>query len=281
MTNTPEIGRMLDIGTMRVNYHDAGEGHPVLLLHGSGAGVSAWANWRNTIPELAQFRRVLAPDLAGFGYTETPEDYEFVHMEGWVDQIIRFMDALGIEQADFVGNSFGGSLTLALVVRHPERVGRMVLMGSGGQPFEVNECLAKLWGYQPSIESMREILQIMAYDQRIATDELAELRYRSTIRPGVQERFEKVFPPPYQRWADVLVIPDEQLAALPHQTLLLHGRDDRVVPVEVSEQLAMKIPHAQLHIFGCCGHWTQIEQASRFNQLVHDFLREADAEKEG
>lgn len=274
MMKIPEIGRQIELGEFVVNYHDRGEGRPVLLLHGSGAGVSAWANWRNTLPELAKFRRVLAPDLLGFGYTQVPDDFAFQHMQSWVDQIVRFMDALEIEQADFIGNSFGASLTLALVVRYPERVGRMVLMGSGGQPFVVNENLMKLWGYKPSLEAMKEILQIMAYDQSIATDELAEMRYRTTLRPGAQALFERVFPEPYQRWADALVIDDDDLAALEHQTLILHGRDDAVVPVHVSEQLFKKIKNSQLHLFGCCGHWTQIEQAERFNQLVTQFLAE-------
>jgi len=277
MIISPEIGKTLQLNNIRVNYHDQGSGRPVILLHGSGAGVSAWANWRNTLPELAKRRRVLAPDLLGFGYSEVPEDYQFRHMDSWVEQIISFMDALAIEQADFIGNSFGASLTLALVVRYPNRVGRMVLMGSGGQPFTVNENLMKLWGYKPSLNAMKNILQIMAYDKSIATDELAELRYRATIRPGAQALFSRVFPAPYQRWADALVIDDEQLAVLPHQTLILHGRDDRVVPVHVSEQLFRKIQNAQLHLFGRCGHWIQIEQAARFNYLVSEFLSESNS----
>ena len=274
--NSPEIANMLDLGDIQINYHDQGEGRPVILLHGSGAGVTAWANWRNAIPLLSEFRRVLAPDLVGFGYTKEPENYSYTHMDTWVSQIIRFMDALDIEKADLIGNSFGGSLSLALAVRYPERIGRMVLMGSGGQPFTVSENLMKLWGYKPSIEAMKEILSIMAYDQSIATDELAEMRFKATDRPGFQERFERVFPPPYQRWADKQVVADEDLATLEHEVLIIHGRDDRVVPVDVSEQLFRKIKHAQMHLFGCCGHWTQIEQSARFNSLVLQFLQEAE-----
>ncbi len=274
MTSTPEIANSLQLGAIDVNYHDLGSGRPVVLLHGSGAGVSAWANWRLTMPVLAEFRRVIAPDLVGFGYTQVPHDFEFIHMQSWVDQVIGLLDALDIEQADFIGNSFGASLTLALVVQHPERVGRMVLMGSGGQPFEVSPELSKLWGYKPSRAAMREILQIMAFDQSIATEELAEMRYQATLRDGAQALFERVFPEPHQRWADALVIADEDLAALEHETLLLHGREDRVVPVQVSEALFNKIKNAQLHLFGSCGHWTQIEQAERFNHLVLQFLQE-------
>ncbi|MCP4596387.1 alpha/beta hydrolase [Neptuniibacter sp.] len=274
MSDSPEIANMLDLGDIQVNYHDQGQGKPVILLHGSGAGVTAWANWRNAIPMLSEFRRVLAPDLVGFGYTESPADYEYKHLDTWVDQIIRFMDALDIEKADFVGNSFGGSLSLRLAVEHPKRIGRIVLMGSGGQPFEVSPELAKLWGYKPSMEAMKEILGIMAFDQSIATDELAEMRYNATMRPGFQERFERVFPPPYQRWADAQVVSDEDLANLDNEVLIIHGRDDRVVPVQISENLFRKIKNAQMHLFGNCGHWTQIEQTARFNSLVLQFLQE-------
>jgi 2-hydroxymuconate-semialdehyde hydrolase len=84
----------------------------VLLIHGSGPGVTAWANWRLVMPALAQSCRVIAPDMVGFGYTERlPGD---VHtMEGWVAHAIGVLDALGIERTDLVGNSFGGAIALA------------------------------------------------------------------------------------------------------------------------------------------------------------------------
>ena len=276
MTQNPEIGLFHEAGDIKTNYHDVGEGHPVLLMHGSGAGVTAWANWMGLIPELSQERRVVAPDLAGFGYTEVPDDIEYRFMDTWVEQMMRLLDDLDIEQTDLVGNSFGGTLAIALAVHHPDRVRRMVLMGSGGQPFTVSPELEALWGYTPSFENMRRILDIMAFDRSLVTDDIADIRYRATIRPGVQERFERIFPPPRQRWADATAFSDEQLAGIDHETLILHGREDRVVPVSVSEQLFQKIDRAQLHIFGRCGHWTQIEQKQRFISLVRQFLNEAE-----
>lgn len=274
MSDNPEIAKSITIDKVTTNYHDVGKGFPVVLLHGSGAGVTAWANWRGTIPVLAGKSRVIAPDLVGFGYTEAPADFEYRFMDTWVEQIIGLLDALDIERTDLVGNSFGGSVSLALAVRHPERVRRIVLMGSGGQDFPVTQELEALWGYTPSLENMKKIMDIMAFDRSLVTDELAELRYRATIRPGVQERFERVFPPPRQRWSDAQVVADADLAALPHEVLIIHGRDDRVVPLEVSLSLARKIDRSQLHVFGRCGHWTQIEHGSRFVRLVEDFLAE-------
>ncbi|HJV25982.1 MAG TPA: alpha/beta fold hydrolase [Aromatoleum sp.] len=276
MDRNPEIAHRITIGSITTNYHDQGRGFPVMLLHGSGAGVTAWANWRGAIPELATKHRVIAPDLVGFGYTEAPADIEFRLMDTWVEQIIGLLDALDIEKTDLIGNSFGGTLSLALAIRHPQRFRRIVLMGSGGQPFEFTPELDALWGYTPSLDNMKRILDIMAFDRSIVTDELAEMRYRATARPGVQERFEKVFPAPRQRWVDAQVMSDEDLAALPHEILVIHGRDDRVVPLDVSLRLAAKIDRAQLHVFGRCGHWTQIEHGARFLQLVKNFLDEAE-----
>ena len=118
-------------------------------------------------------------------------------------------------------------------------------------------------------------MDIMAYDRSLVTDELAELRYRATIRPGAQEAFEQVFPEPRQRWLDSQIVADEDLAKIEHEVLILHGREDRVVPLEASQHLFDVIPNSQLHVFGKCGHWTQIEHAARFQQLVDSFLGEA------
>jgi 2-hydroxymuconate-semialdehyde hydrolase len=118
-------------------------------------------------------------------------------------------------------------------------------------------------------------MDIMAYDRSLVTDELAELRYRATIRPGAQEAFEKVFPEPRQRHLDAQIVPDDELAKIDHEVLILHGREDRVVPVAASQRMFDTIPNSQLHVFGKCGHWTQIEHANRFQQLVSQFLGEA------
>lgn len=271
---SPEIGREIIAAGYRTNLHDQGEGFPVLLIHGSGPGVTAWANWRGIIPPLAQNRRVLAPDMLGFGFSERPADARY-NQARWVEHAIGVLDALGIAQADIVGNSFGGGLALALAIRHPERVRRLVLMGSVGVTFPITEGLDAVWGYNPSFEEMRRLLDVFAYDRNLVNDELAELRYQASIRPGFQESFAAMFPAPRQRWVDGLASDPKQISTLPHETLVIHGREDRVIPLSASQALAELIPNAQLHVYGHCGHWTQIEHAGRFARLVEDFLAEA------
>ncbi|MCT7291389.1 alpha/beta fold hydrolase [Rhodococcus sp. PAE-6] len=276
----PEVAQTIRTGGFETNYHDVGEGDgiPVLLLHGSGAGVSAWANWRGLIPVLAEQCRVIAPDLVGFGYTTLPDPVRFEIFDTWIDQILALLDGLEIPKVHVVGNSFGGGLALHLAVRHPQRLGRIVLMGAGGVQFDFTPELDALWGYTPSVENMKKIMDIMAYDRSLVTDELAELRYKATARPGAQEAFEQVFPEPRQRWLDAQIVPDEDLAAIEHEVLILHGREDRVVPVAASQKMFDLIPNSQLHVFGKCGHWTQIEHAARFQQLVSAFFAEDSAE---
>ena len=140
MNTSPEIGSSINAGGITTNYHEQGAGEPVLLLHGSGPGVSAWANWRLVIPRLAENFRVIAPDIAGFGFTERPEGIHY-EMETWLKHALDFLDALEIGQAHVIGNSFGGALAVALAIEAPQRVSRLVLMGSVGLEFELTEFL--------------------------------------------------------------------------------------------------------------------------------------------
>lgn len=270
-TENPEIANSISAGGIRTNYHDHGDGEPVLLIHGSGPGVSAWANWRLTIPELAQQYRVIAPDMAGFGFSERQPDVVY-NMDNWVKQVLGLLDALEISRASVVGNSFGGALALALAIRYPERVNKLVLMGSVGVPFTITEGLDRVWGYEPARENMKALLDIFAYSRELVTDELAELRYQASIRPGFQESFASMFPAPRQQWVDAMASPLADIRVLPHHTLIIHGRDDQVIPLQNAYDLLALIEHAELHVFGRCGHWTQIEHSQRFCQLVSVFL---------
>ena len=274
MSNNPEIGKSILANGIQTNYHEHGQGEPVLLIHGSGPGVTGWANWRLTIPALAENFRVIAPDIVGFGYTERPADVKY-NMETWLNHILGFMDALGIQKTHVVGNSFGGGLALAMAIRAPQRVERLVLMGSAGLPFPLTEGLNRVWGYTPSIDNMRGLLDLFAFDRNRVTDDLARMRFEASVRPGIQEAFAQMFPAPRQNGVNSLVSDEVAIKALPHTTLIVHGREDKVIPLASSYELFSMIQQAQIHVFGQCGHWTQIEHATRFNKLISDFFTEA------
>jgi 2-hydroxy-6-oxo-octa-2,4-dienoate hydrolase len=267
----PEIGETIDANGVKTNYLEAGAGPPVVLVHGSGPGVTAYANWRLVIPALSERFRVIAPDMVGFGFSERPDGADY-SVQTWADQVVGLLDALGLDKASIVGNSFGGAIALKVASQHPDRVDKLVLMGSMGVDFPITEGLDRVWGYTPSFENMRAVLDVFAYDRALVPDELAEVRYRASTQPGFQESYGAMFPAPRQRWVDAMRTPDDEIRKITHETLVVAGREDRVIPVETSLTLMRLIDNAQLHVYPHCGHWTQIERSADFNRLVSDFL---------
>jgi 2-hydroxymuconate-semialdehyde hydrolase len=264
-------GHTIDVDGIATHYHDAGSGRAVLLLHGSGPGVSAWANWRLVIPEFAASFRVIAPDQIGFNQTLPPDGVRYGR-ELWTNHALRLMETLGIESYDVVGNSMGGAIAFSMAAGEPERIGRIVAMGTMGIAAELPPGLDEVWGYEPSTESMRRLIELFAFDQSIVTDELVKLRYDASTAPGIQEAFSSMFPAPRQRWLDDLALSKDELAAIRQPVLLVHGWNDRVVPRTSSLALMDILPDVRLHAFGQCGHWVMIEQTKPFNELVARFL---------
>lgn len=269
--NNPEISLSIKTGSFNTNYHDYGQGFPLLMLHGSGPGVSAWTNWGRLFPSLSQHCRILAPDLAGFGFTERPAGFVY-GQDIWLKQILNFLDALGLEKVDLLGYSFGGALALALAVNYPARVRRLVLMGSMGVSFQLTYGLDKVWGYTPSVEKMRQVLEQLVYSKELITDEMTLARYQACLCPGVLESFGAIFPAPRQRWVNESAGYEDRIKDIEQPALIIHGRDDRVIPLETSFRLHRLIENSQLHVFGRCGHWVQFEQTAGFLAVLKNFL---------
>ncbi len=270
-TTDPEIGRTVEAAGIKTYYLEAGTGEAVVLLHGSGPGVTGYANWRLTILVLSQRFRVLAPDIAGIGYTEREANI-FYNLDLWVRHIVGILDALKIAKAHFDGNSLGGALTLAITARHPERVGKFVLVGAAGTKFRLTPELDAVWGYEPSVENMRRLVYSFAYDTSFINDELIRSRYEASIRSGFHESYSQLFPALRERHIALLATPYETIKSLPHSALIIHGCDDRIIPLDTSLRLHGLIARSELHVLGQCGHWTQIEKKDRFNQVVESFL---------
>jgi len=245
---------------------------PVLLLHGSGPGVTATANWRPIIPALSASRRVVAPDQLGFGGTATGERRTYGRA-AWTDHALSLLDTLGIGTVDIIGNSMGGAIALSIAAARPQAVRRLVLMGSMGVAMALPQGLDAVWGYTPGAEQMRRVIGLFAHNRDLVTDELVGLRYRASLDPPVRDSWAAMFPEPRQRWVDDLALSGAELAAIGAPVLLVHGRDDRVVPWRNSSaQLVDLLPDTRLHILSGCGHWTMIERTADFLAVVQPFL---------
>ena len=242
------------------------------------------------MPALTPTHRAIAIDMLGYGYTD--------HARGgvystpiWVDFLKAFIDALGFEKVSFVGNSFGGAMTLAFAVRYPERVKNFVLMGAAGLKFNVKANVifagpekkvvpALNFKFVPSLENMRTLVRQFYYNpdlvDGVELEEIVEHRHRLSIRPSEQEDRRKMFPGTPQDTMDMLSTPDDQIAAIPHKVLICHGREDNAVPVRSAVRMNELILRSQLHVFGQCGHWAMMEHRDRFNALISQFFNEKD-----
>jgi 2-hydroxymuconate-semialdehyde hydrolase len=264
-----------------VSYAGTKKEGAVLLLHGSGPGASAWSNWQTAVPAFSKDAMTLAPDLAGFSKSVAPEHPDTVlgWMEMWANQLFGLLDHFGCTRVNVVGNSLGGGVALQLLLRRPELFNRVALMGAVGAPFELTQELDIIWGFydDPSEEKMARIISWFAYDESFLGDrlkEIAAMRYKAAMEPSVRKAFAAMFPAPRQRHVDDLRIPPADLRRIKNPTLLIHGNEDYIVPVETSHYLLQHLGGpAQMHIYRRCSHWTQIEYRESFERLVSTFFR--------
>ena len=190
----------------------------------------------------------------------------------WTDHVWAFMDAHGIEKAGVIGNSLGGRIALQMATDQPDRIVKMVLMGTPGARMTPTEGLAALRAYEPSYDAMRELLRnYFAVNPAMITDELVKIRYEASIADGAYEVYRAMFFDPRHTGSDI-GITDNEVRAITTPTLLIHGREDKVVALQVSVTMLGLLPNADRHVFSACGQWTQVERADEFSAVVTDYL---------
>lgn len=264
-------------GPLKLHYHDIGGGkETVVMLHGSGPGASGWANFsRNVEAFNAAGYRVILLDCPGWGKsdpivcTSSRSDLNANALKG-------LLDAIGIDRAHIVGNSMGAHSTVAFTLANPERVGKLVLMGGGtGGPSQFvpmpTEGIKLLQGLyrDPTIENLKKMMQVFVYDASKLTDELFQIRLDNMLtRQDHLENFVKSMAANPKQFPDY----GPRLSEITAPSLVIWGRDDRFVPMDVGLRLVWGLPNADLHLFNRCGHWAQWEHADKFNRLVLDFL---------
>ena len=290
-TSAPELTREATSRTVdgpdHLHYHRAGTGPGLLLVHGSGPGVSGWANFGPNVPVFSGDRTVVIPDLPGFGGSHVPDLHAAPYARTAVEALLRVLDAEGLDRVDVVGNSLGGMVATNLALDHPDRVRRMVLMGPGGiappllapQPTEGIRLLLEVCE-NPTREGLVRWMHAMVGDPAFLTDELVEQRWATVSAPGgidfVRDFYRVAMagpqagrtPPGPPLWA--------RLGAIAHPVLLTYGRDDRVTPLESALHPLRNLRNAELHVFPNCGHWAMQERQEEFERIVREFLDRAE-----
>ncbi|MEV5013455.1 alpha/beta fold hydrolase [Streptomyces sp. NPDC053780] len=268
-----------DVGTRKIFVAEAGDGPPVLLLHGGGPGASGVSNYHRNIGELAKEYRVIVPDLPGYG--RSTKGIDPADPFGSLAEGIRgLLDELGLDKAHLVGNSYGGACALRLALDTPGRVDRMVLMGPGGIGTTralptpgLNSLLNYYTGDGPSrLKLEKFIRQYLVFNAADVPDDVIDARYRDSLDPEV------VADPPLRRPKSVSALwkmdftRDQRLTRLAVPTLVLWGAADKVNRPSGGPMLAERLPNCDLYQVANTGHWVQFERAGLFNRLCADFL---------
>ena len=265
---------------MHLHYQEAGQGPAVVLLHGGGPGASGLSNFGRNLPVFAEQFRTLVVDQPGYGKSDKPE-VKGNYFTFAADALAALLDELGIGRVHLVGNSLGGGTAVRFALSNPGRAGRLVLMGPGGlslnvlapDPTEGVKRLAEFGAPPgPSREKMAAFLRTLVFDQRLVTDEMIEERFAAACDPDALRAMASLgasfFDP--DSYEDGLLW--REAHRLRNRVLLIWGREDRVNPVDGALVALKMVRRAQLHIFGGCGHWVQLEKFDEFNRLAISFL---------
>ena len=255
-------------------FHDVGEGPPVVFLHGSGPGVTGWANYGDNLPGLQGIRAIVV-DQVGFGASGRPDVYDKSYLQISADAVLGLLDALGLDTVGIVGNSMGGDVAVRLTLDHPSRVSALLLNGPGGTGAPIlgpspSEGIARLMEFNadPTRERIISWLKTMISDQRRLTDELIEARFAAATAPGavknLQDAYATFYNPAFT--GDVPLWAEVHRIKVP--VLMCWGRDDRVAPVEGALLPARRMPRCDLRIYSRCGHWVQVERKAEFERAV-------------
>jgi len=282
MTTTALHEQTVNVAGKPIFVAEAGDGLPVVMLHGGGPGASGVSNYSRNIDSLADHFRVIVPDLPGYGRSAKGVDQSDPF--GYLADMIRgLLDELGVGTACLVGNSYGGAAALRLALDTPQRVGKLVLMGPGGigttrgaPTAGLKSLLAYYGGDGPSRDKLETFIRnYLVYEGACVPDSLIDTRYAASVDPEV------VADPPLRRpsgptalrtlWRMDLTR-DKRLKHLQTPTLVLWGRDDNVNRPSGGPMLANLMPNAELVMTSRTGHWMQWERAELFNRMAVDFL---------
>lgn len=267
--------RSILVHGIRTHYLAAGEGPPVVLIHGVGSSVVAW---RENIVPLAERFRVFAIDLPGHGDSDKPRmDYS---LRAASQYMTGLLDALGLERAHVVGESLGGLIALRFALDHPERVARSVGVGPAGLGRDlawiirwisvpiVGEVIV-----HPTSSRVKHLLKRVMHRSQPTDQELVREVYRARASPGAERALIKMVRwgvTPFGLRRRALLLPE--LPRLKPPLLLVWGANDSISPVRHAYRAQRLAPSVRLVVFPECGHWVQMERAAEFNRLVMDFL---------
>jgi pimeloyl-ACP methyl ester carboxylesterase len=264
---------VVETGSFSTHFITAGEGQPLILIHGGGAGADAKGNWAKIIPLFVRAGyRAVAYDLVGFGQSSAPDPAGFSYdQESRNQQLMSLLDALNIGKASIIGNSMGGATALGLAMRNPERIEKMVLMASGGVNRDTGTGLAPLIDYDFSIDGMRKIVAALTNPEFLIDEAMVRYRHALSSAPDVRRAYGAIMG--WIKQQGGLHYEDEDIRAVKTATLVITGKQDQVIPMADSIKMMNLIETSSGYFIPNCGHWAMIEYPELFARITIDFLR--------
>ncbi len=262
--------RSLEADGLETHYLEGGDGPALVLVHGGGAGADGWGNWRSCIDAYARHFRVLVPDMPGFGRTAKPDPADYAYDQaGRTRHLIAFLDALGVAQAHLVGNSMGGATALGVAMERPERVGKLVLMGSAGLAIANPDpsYMKHLVGYDYTIEAMRRIVEALTASGH-AIDEKAVLYRHEIMQDEHTRKALKAIV------SSKLSYERDAIAAVKTPTLVVGGKEDKVAILARTYGYLELLENSWGFVLPHVGHWAMIEAPGEFLAVTSAFLRD-------
>jgi 2-hydroxy-6-oxonona-2,4-dienedioate hydrolase len=275
--------KFYDVGGVRTRSIEAGEGTPIVFLHGGGGHAETWV--RNLGP-LSPYRRSYAIDMLGHGFTDAPEDVAYTTADV-IDHVVRFLDTAGIDRADFCGESFGGRISGWMAIKYPDRVNKLILNTSGGLPAtgdrhqgDVKDLLARTTASLSTgeYEAVRSRMGWLFADPSQVPEEFIHIRQAIYRRPGIKNSLTKLFSQLFDpEEAKQYWLTPERLAGIKAPSLVIWSDHNPIHSWQDAREGFLHIPDVKFHLIKDAAHWPQFEQPEEYNKVQVDFLNGIDS----
>ena len=243
-----------DFEGIKVHFWSGGTGFPILMLHGVGPGTSIQGNFGPVLEPMAAHCRIVAMDLIGFGASGRKPASPYFDVDLWVRQAEAMLALLPAGPVGIAGHSMGGAIALKLAARHT-RIVKVLTSSSVGTNYQLPDALDRFWGARAEKAELKAAMLRMVGDPAAVTDAIIEDRYNLLSGGDYPKYFAEMFAAPRQRYLDQGILSDAELAAIRADVVMLHGRADQPCPPELTTlALAARLPRADVHLLGGCGH---------------------------
>ena len=264
--------RYVNADGIRTHYFEEGRGPVLILLHGGGAGADSYGNWRATLPSFAKHYRTIAIDMVGFGKTDKPDPATFEFSQAArVAHLRGFLRALEIPSAMFIGNSMGGATALGLAAEYPAMVKKLVLMGSAGLNTKIHDDLLPVINYDFTRQGMHRLIRALVNENFTIDETLIDYRHSNSLEPDARRAYGATMK--WIRDQGGLFYEPEVIRRVACPTLIVSGKNDKVVPLENAYRFLELIDRSWGYIIPHCGHWAMIEHPDDFVHASINFLQ--------